>query len=153
MGDRDQRATVVLLDDDEGWGRAWVRLLSSQGIAAEAYATFAAFRNALVRGGPHVVVLDYLLGSGLTGVDVARWLRAGDEERSPLVLLSASLPLVPPEDRELFDACYAKNESTQVVLSGLLRMTRRKPRRPASGTQIKGQPDSPIRPPRRKESG
>lgn len=151
MPDRDQRATVVLLDDDEGWGRAWVRLLSSQGIAAEAYSTFASFRSALVRGGPNVVVLDYVLGSGLTGVDVARWLRASHREPSPLVLLSASLQLVPAADRELFDACYAKTESTQVVLSGLLRMTRRRPRRAASGTQLKGQPDLVVRPPRRRD--
>ncbi len=72
---------VFIVDDDERFRDALRRLLSSVGLAVEAFATAQAFLTAHRPDAPACLVLDVRL-PGLSGLDLQRELTAVDGCRS-----------------------------------------------------------------------
>ena len=100
---------VLLLDDDPTWLRALGRLLERRGASVVALTSPQTLLERIADRTPDVMVIDFLLGEGKTGADVARTLR--EQLRGscpPLLLLSGTLPGVSDADFGPFDAAYDK---------------------------------------------
>lgn len=82
------KVTVLLVDDDEPWGRATGRLLENNNDAFEVTiaSSLESGREAFDRLDPDCVVCDYQLGDG-TGLALLETIRATDAER-PFLLVT-----------------------------------------------------------------
>lgn len=78
---------IYIVDDDESVRRALGRLLRSEGLTAEAFASGELFLAGLPEDAVGCVVMDIRM-PGLTGHDVQQCLRARGE-RIPVIALSA----------------------------------------------------------------
>jgi two-component system phosphate regulon response regulator PhoB len=84
--------TVLVADDEDDLLTLMARRLSRAGYRVVTAADGADAWTAAVRELPHLAVLDVMM-PGLTGIEVARRLRADDATRAiPVILISASHP-------------------------------------------------------------
>ncbi len=105
----ESKLVVLLLDDDPIWLRALGKLLERRGASVIALTSAETLLERAADRTPDVMVIDFLLGEGKTGADVARTLREQLRQSCPaLLLLSSSLPEVSDQDFAPFDAAYTK---------------------------------------------
>jgi FixJ family two-component response regulator len=85
-------ALVCVVDDDPSVCRSLVRLLESEGFAAEGYASAQAYLDRPVPQGPSCLVLDKLM-PGVTGLDLQQLLIArGREEHVVFITGDRDIP-------------------------------------------------------------
>ena len=95
---------VLVVDDMADTRRLMRRVLERDGIRVEEAATGEEAIDAIERVRPDLVVLDLRL-PGVSGFDVARWLRSQpDAELARTVLLACSASVQPDIQREALDA-------------------------------------------------
>ncbi len=83
-------ARVLVVEDDAAVRRMVCTVLASDGYACSEAVDAAAARRQLVGALPDVVLLDWMLGSGASGIGLLQWLRADSRCASlPVILLSA----------------------------------------------------------------
>jgi DNA-binding NtrC family response regulator len=68
---------ILIVDDDAILGRAVARLLAHLGHAGRAVSSVEAALRALAEAPPDLLLTDFDLGSGCTGVDLVGWTRNG----------------------------------------------------------------------------
>jgi CheY-like chemotaxis protein len=95
---------VLVVDDVPDTRRLMRRILERAGLAVVEAGTGEAALEAIERQRPALVVLDLRL-PGMTGFDVARWVRAHpDQDISRTKLLACSASIQPEVQREALDA-------------------------------------------------
>jgi CheY-like chemotaxis protein len=95
---------VLVVDDVPDTRRLMRRVLERDGLAVVEAGTGEAALEAIEREHPALVVLDLRL-PGITGFDVARWVRAhADQDIARTKLLACSASVQPEVQREALDA-------------------------------------------------
>lgn len=102
---------------------------------------------------PTLYVIDYVLGDGANGGEVARGLRERLEDAAPpLVLLSGTLEAVSPETRDGFALALSKAADLPWLVDSIMRLTREAPR-PQSHQRLRAAVDPGAAPsPRRRKT-
>lgn len=112
---------ALLLDDDELWLRALSRVLTAEGLRCRCFTTPDKAIEAVCESPPDVFLIDFLLGRGWTGADVALQVHTRLVERAPLlVLVTGTLNQVSLEQRRLFDEVYGKDLSPRTLVDEVL---------------------------------
>ena len=95
---------VLVVDDVSDTRRLMRRVLERAGLGVVEAGTGEAALEAIERERPALVVLDLRL-PGMTGFDVARWVRAhADQDIARTLLLACSASVQPEVQREALDA-------------------------------------------------
>ena len=95
---------VLVVDDVPDTRRLMRRVLERAGLAVAEASTGEAALDTIERERPALVVLDLRL-PGMTGFDVARWIRAHpDQDIARIKLLACSASVQPEVQREALDA-------------------------------------------------
>ena len=98
------RPLVLVVDDVPDTRRLMRRVLERAGLTVVEAATGEAALDTIENERPALVVLDLRL-PGMTGFDVARWIRAhADHDIARTKLLACSASVQPEVQREAFDA-------------------------------------------------
>ena len=114
---------VLVVDDVSDTRRLMRRMLERAGLAVVEAGTGEAALEMIERQRPALVVLDLRL-PGMTGFDVARWVRAhADQDIARTKLLACSASVQPEIQREALDA-GARRLRRQAVRGGRLRRAR-----------------------------
>lgn len=84
----DDRPRILLVEDDAAQAEVLTYALRAEGFAVTHAASGDAALLAVAEGPPHVVVLDWML-PGVSGIEVCRRLKRGDNAAVPVIMLSA----------------------------------------------------------------
>jgi len=111
----------LLLDDEAAMLRSLSRAFRASGAKVVAYDAPEPIFERLDAELPHVMVIDYMLGSTMSGGDVARELRRLLRHSCPpLVLLSGTLEQVRDEDLARFDHAISKATDSKTIIHQVL---------------------------------
>jgi CheY-like chemotaxis protein len=88
------RIDVLVVDDNPFMRAAVTRILQRQGRQCVAVASLDAAKMTLLEHPPSLVVTDFELAAGVTGIDLVRWLRCQPTLRAiPCGLMSGANPV------------------------------------------------------------
>lgn len=93
VGDRDEAARILVVEDDPVSARATQRILEDRGFRVCVLADPMGFEQEMLRFSPHLVVMDISL-PGVSGVELTRFLRQDPRfETVPVIYLTSAMAI------------------------------------------------------------
>ncbi|MBV9281771.1 MAG: response regulator [Chloroflexi bacterium] len=119
--DRNANPSIVVVDDQPDLLAVMVDVLESEGYHALGVESPAALEETLRATRPDLILLDVVL-PGTSGIDLATHLRANGYRDTPIIAMSASLPMArSADDSHLFQETLVKPFAVSTLLARIER--------------------------------